>query len=425
MKTPLADGKLLAAPGTKLRIAAASLVLLTVGAWFRPQTAAPLVTPPERPAPLLEEQVQQRAATTATFRGVEDVVGRLPARGIALVPSGGGRRVTSDFADATREEPQGFGVVVSDAHVVTHVSGLAGSRSAAIAAPDGQPLEAAVTAFDTATGMVLLSTAATAGPLPVFADAAAQPGALVVAAARGNGHDVAVPVFITSVSADRYGISSAVLPAGMPIYNLDGALLAVGSGDGHAWRIRHVLDRLLSRAAVAEVPSSIGIAFQAVDGALAEAFGAGGLGVLGVVPGGPADVAGLQPGDLITAVEGAGDGDLASTLPALSRDVPAALSIRRGRQPLSLSVTPATAHEIAARAGGRAESTGPDAGLLFTAEALGAAAVPPQAAVLMINGRGVTSRTQAARDLRRARGAAIVLLQHRGQRFFAAIDTGR
>jgi hypothetical protein len=43
----------------------------------------------------------------------------------------------------------------------------------------------------------------------------------------------------------------------------------------------------------------------------------------------------------------------------------------------------------------------------------------------MINGRSVSSPEQAARDLQRVRGAATVLLEHRGQRFFAAIDTGR
>jgi hypothetical protein len=74
---------------------------------------------------------------------------------------------------------------------------------------------------------------------------------------------------------------------------------------------------------------------------------------------------------------------------------------------------------------GRPAPAGPSARRLFAPAALSAAGVPPEAMILMINGRSVSSPEQAARDLQRVRGAATVLLEHRGQRFFAAIDTGR
>jgi hypothetical protein len=250
-----------------------------------------------------------------------------------------------------------------------------------------------------------------------------------VAAAQWNGRDVAVPVFISSVSFDRYGIggTEASLAAGLPIYNLDGELLAISSGDGSAWRIRHALNRLLPVAAAGVMPASTGLAFQVVDGALADAFGGIGLAVISVVADGPADVAGLQAGDLITGIDVAASdagGDLAAAMAALPAGASVSLSIRRGGKPLSIAVTPAPAYELAALAR-RPAPSGPVARRLFAPAALGAAAVPQEAVVLMINGRSVTSPEQAARDLQRVRGAATVLLEHRGQKFFAAIDTGR
>jgi hypothetical protein len=60
--------------------------------------------------------------------------------------------------------------------------------------------------------------------------------------------------------------------------------------------------------------------------------------------------------------------------------------------------------------------------VVFDPKALAAASVPPDAVVMMINGRAVTSPAQAARLLRPITDATVALLDHRGQRFFARID---
>jgi hypothetical protein len=66
---------------------------------------------------------------------------------------------------------------------------------------------------------------------------------------------------------------------------------------------------------------------------------------------------------------------------------------------------------------------GPLAHALFEREALAAASVPPDAVVRMIDGSTVSSAAEATRELRRIKGAAIVLLEHRGRRFLTAIES--
>jgi S1-C subfamily serine protease len=422
---PLA--KLLGTRRIKVRIVSACVAVLAIGAWLRPQTAAPLAPPSERPAPLLDEQVQQR--TVPAVRGIEDAVMRLPARGVAVLAANTPATIATDFSTDLNARPVAYGVAVSDSYVLTDASALAGARSAIVATASSAPVAATVAAFDPGTGLVLLATSSPAAPSPIFADAAATPGALAVAAAQWNGHDVTVPVFISSVAFDRYGIAmtAASLAAGLPIYTLDGALLAVSSGDGSAWRIRHALDRLLPAAAAGVMPASIGLAFQVVDGTLADAFGGSGLAILNVVADGPADVAGLQAGDLITGIDEApGDagGNLAAAIAALPAGAPVSLVIRRDGKPRPIVVTPAPAYEVAALAR-RPAPAGPSARRVFALEALSAAAVPPEAVILMINGRSANSPEQAAREVQRVRGLATVLLEHRGRKFFAAIDTAR
>ena len=420
--------KLLGSLPVKLRIAAACVALLLLGAWLRPRTAAPLTPTEERPAPLLEEQVQQRAA--ADFRGIEAAVARLPVRGVVVQPHGSEAAIASDFDAALLPAPPVFAVAVSDSHAVTHVAALSGGGPPTITTADGARVPTSIAAFDTTTALVLLTSPLPVAPLPVFADAIAQPGSLVVGAARSKTTDVAVPLFITSVAAERYGVSGIAhsAPPGLPIYDLDGGLLAVSGGDGAAWRIRYALDRLLTQAATRSLPSSIGVTFQVIRAPLAAAIGTTGLAIVDVAPGGPADVAGLQIGDVITRVGStstADGGALTSALAALPAGTPVALLLRRGRRDVSVTATPAFAHDMAALTSRATAASGPRAGVLFETRALGAASVPVDAVVMMTNGRTVTSAAPAMRQLRQIKGSALALLEHRGRRFFASIETGQ
>ena len=420
--------KLLGSLPVKLRIAAACVALLLLGAWLRPRTAAPLTPTQERPAPLLEEQVQQRAA--ADFRGIEAAVARLPVRGVVLQRHRREPAIGTDFDAPLPVAPPVFAVAVSDSHAVMHVAALSGGGPPTITTADGAQVPTSIAAFDTTTALVLLTSPTPVAPLPVFADAIAQPGSLVVGAARSNTTDVAVPLFITSVAAERYGVSGMAhsAPPGLPIYDLEGGLLGVSAGDGTVWRIRYALDRLLSQAATTSLPSSIGVTFQVIRDPLAAAIGTTGLAIVDVAPGGPADVAGLQIGDVLTRVGSAPTadrGDLTSALAALPAGTPVPLVVRRGLRDITVIATPAFAHDMAALTSRATTASGPRAGVLFETRALDAASVPVDAVVMRINGRTVTSTPQATRQLRQIKGSALALLEHRGRRFFASIETGR
>jgi hypothetical protein len=278
--------------------------------------------------------------------------------------------------------------------------------------------------------MVLLRSPAPAAPAPPLAGAVPSLGSLVIGAARSRTIDVAIPLFITAISAQSYGVGGSAngAPPGLPIFNLDGGLIGVSAGNGTAWRIRYVLDRLLPQTTGGSPPSSIGISFQAIAEPLATAMGTQGLAILDVVPGGAADAAGIQRGDVITAVgteSGADNADLAAALAALPAGTPASLSLRRGSRQSSVTVTPAFAHEMIGARLDPTPPTAPRARTLFNSNALAAASVSPDAVVLMIDGRAITSTVQGARDLRRAKAGAVALVDDHGRRFFAVIDTGR
>lgn len=94
--------KLLAAHAIKIRIAVGSGLVLAVGAWLTPPAApTALSAPQERPAPLLEEQVQLREMARP-FRGVQDVATRVRDHNVAILSSEPRTVAThNDFSEAT------------------------------------------------------------------------------------------------------------------------------------------------------------------------------------------------------------------------------------------------------------------------------------------------------------------------------------
>ena len=135
---------------------------------------------------------------------------------------------------------------------------------------------------------------------------------------------------------------------GAPVVDLGGDLrgIVVSNEDGNeGW----VLPAGAWRAAVDELAREgtrvrgwLGISLGAVRLSPTQAGAAGrdsALMVRGIVPGGPAEEAGLQPGDLILGADGVGIGD--EGLPSLRAGTPVGLDILRGSDRLTLSVVPA------------------------------------------------------------------------------------
>ena len=429
--------KLLGDGAVKIRIAVASVLVLGVGSWLTPRAAqTQLVPSQELSAPLLEEQVQLRAASQR-FVGVQDVAADAREHTVAVMMPAPARGSRNDFSEPVAAFPSpvaGFGVYVSDTQVLAHSLALDGRSSVPLSGGAGRPVDALVVAYDPPTGLVLLQTPPSGIQPVVFASAAPPAGALAVGVGRAEGHDMAVPVFVTGVGGNRYtigAVNESILP-GMPVFTLAGELFAVAAPDGAEVRAipaREAADRLLASGASGRRHSSFGLGFQAPAGLLAGPFGEAGVVVTDVIDGGPADLAEIQAGDVLLRV---GDVDIdsvdAATQALGSHEVgaPVSLRVRRANRVRSVEVTPALAYAVAALARARGPgSTGPEARVLFPTSVLEQSAIPPTARVLTVNGRAPTSRAQVQREIRAARTPVPVLLRQGSNRFFVAIEPAR
>jgi S1-C subfamily serine protease len=429
--------KLLSAASIKIRIAIVSGMLLPLGAWLTP-SAVPttLTTPPqEHAAPLLEEQVQLRE-TSRPFVGVQDVAAAAREHSVAI-PGVEPPRIASwnDFSQSadTLPPPAGFGVFVSDRHVLTHSRALDGRSSVRLMLSADLNVDARVIAYERSTRLVLLETDAS-GQTPAAVAADAPPaGALAVAVGRSADGDVAVPVFVTQASGGRYTIAAdnAILP-GMPLFTLSGELFAVATPDEYQMRavpVPGLVERLMARAASGERLSSLGIGLQPLQGLLTSAFGESGVVVTDVVEGGPADLADLRVGDVLVAFDGVQIDSIETATRQLNSAPPGTrtpLGVRRAGRIRQIEVTPALAYEVAVLAQRRpAAASLLEARTVFSPGVRERYAIPASSRVLGVNGRPVSSRAQVQRELRVARTPVAVLLQQGDNRFFIGIEPER
>ena len=429
--------KLLAGGAVKVRIALGSGLVLALGAWLAPRAAQTgLSAPQEHAAPLLEEQVQLREVSRP-FVGVQDAAAPLRQHSVAiLLPPSPAVPSRTDYSEPARtvRPIAGFGVFVSDMHVLTHSAALDGRSSADVSVGTGLSTAAQVVTYEPSTGLVLLQVQRSEGRASTpFAVQAPTSGELAVAVGRSNERELAVPVFVTSVGPDDYtfGAVDGLLP-GTPVFSLAGELLAVSAPDGQTVRgipVRQAAERMLTRAATGERRSSFGLGFQAPAGRLTETFGSDGVIISEVLPGGPGDTADIQVGDVLLAVSDVPIDSADTAARALGTagiGTPTTLRVRRGARTSDIQVTPAFAYEIAAL--GRLTvdvPRGPEARVLLPAAVLEAAAIPPSAHVVSVNGRAPTTRAQVQRELRLARQPTPLLLRVGSNQFFVAVEPTR
>ncbi len=431
--------KLLAGAAIKFTIVLVSVLVLALGAWLAPRSAPPgLSASQEHAAPILEEQAQLRHATRP-FAGVQEAAEPARRHSVTIlrppfiaVPGG------DDYAEApdTAKGAAGFGVYVTGTHVLTHSAALDGRPSAEVMTADGFTTRAQLAAFEPATGLVLLLADQGEGRTPAaLAAGPPSPGQLAVGVGRSGERDLAVPVFVTGVGPSEYavgGADDALLP-GMPIFALTGELLAMaapGAAGVRALPVRAAAERLLARAAAGERRASFGLGYQQPTGPLAGTFGTDGVIVTDVLPGGPADAADLRVGDVLLAVGGAAVGSEDSAARLLSSaavGAPTTLSVRRGSRVIRVDAVAAGAYEIAALARSHAGDAphAPEARVLLPAAVLEASNIPPSARVVSLGGRAPSTRSQAHRELARARQPVPVLLRADGRQFFVAVEPAR
>jgi len=257
---------------------------------------------------------------------------------------------------------QSDGLILTNAHVVE------GSERVNVGLQNGKRVEGRVVGRDRLTDLAVVRMVGS-GPWPVAPlgnSDSLQVGDWAIAVGNPYGLDNTVTLGIVSSlnrNARKLGImdkrldliqtDAAINPgnSGGPLLNASGEVVGIntlvrsgpGAGLGFAIpinRARQISNQLISTGRASH--PMIGVGLDAVRNAAGDELRSGAR-VMAVQPGGPAAMAGLRPGDVITAVEGSRISEPADVINAVERaGVGRALRINllRGSESLQLSVIP-------------------------------------------------------------------------------------
>ncbi len=267
----------------------------------------------------------------------------------------------------------GSGVVYkADGTIVTNAHVVGTSQTVQVAFADGRRTSGRVIASDTATDIAVVKADRTGLPAATFQQALPEVGSLAIALGSPLGFENTVTSGIISglgravpgsaqqgaALVDLIQTDAAISPGNSGGALVNGAGEVVGINDAYlppstgavsigfsipTGTVVNSVDQLLATGKVKH--PSLGIGVGRVTPQLAQQFrlqSATGALVLQVVPGGPADKAGLQPGDLITSVGGKQVGSVEDVLGELrtldvGQTVPVA--VERGGKSQTFQVT--------------------------------------------------------------------------------------
>lgn len=249
------------------------------------------------------------------------------------------------------ETSLGSGVIVAeDGYVVTNHHVIDNAEQIQVLLADGRQRAATVVGRDPATDLAVLRIDAAELPVITFAeDGQARVGDVVLAIGNpfGVGQTVTQGI-ISATGRDQLGLSTfenfiqtdaAINPgnSGGALIDARGDLVgintAIFSDSGGSQGIGFAIPAGIAQTVTADliehgrvVRGWLGVQAQRLTPALAESFGVApdteGVGVTDVFPGGPADRAGIQPGDVITRLGERAIRDVQDLLRAASRGAP-------------------------------------------------------------------------------------------------------
>ncbi|MFP5345078.1 MAG: Do family serine endopeptidase [Gammaproteobacteria bacterium] len=230
------------------------------------------------------------------------------------------------------ETSLGSGVIVSsDGYVLTNHHVIAGADEIQVTLSDGRSAQASVVGGDPESDLAVLKLDLNNLPVIAFGDSERlRVGDVVLAIGDPFGVGQTVTLGIVSATGRTHlGINTfenfiqtdaAINPgnSGGPLINAQGQMVGVNSAiysrSGGSLGIGFAIPVSIASGVMRQIIEHghtirgwLGVEAQAITPELAESFGladARGVIVAGVVPDGPADKAGLQPGDVIKAVNG-------------------------------------------------------------------------------------------------------------------------
>ncbi|HEY1392048.1 MAG TPA: S1C family serine protease [Methylibium sp.] len=247
------------------------------------------------------------------------------------------------------------GIVVTAAHVFRHPP-----AAVSLVGPDGKIIEATLAGIDTPTDVAVFRVAEEgAAPAQLGDPSTLKAGSVVIAVGRSAGGDPTASYGIVNRSSgpwetwlggqlDRMirldgGIYEGL--SGAPVADASGAIIGIASSALSrsygmvvpAATVNRVVDSLLSKGHVAR--AFLGVSAQPVPLGL----GQEGVGLLvtGLVPGGPAQAAGLMVGDILVSVDGKPAASLHELRQGLADRVgqPVVIRLQRGGVATELALT--------------------------------------------------------------------------------------
>jgi len=363
----------LAARDTAMLRSIGLVIALVLLAWARPAAAQ---VPGERAMEVLQALEDAFAAVADRVTPAVVNVSVKPRRGQAPEAQGGDPRPDPEpFERPFRRRPpreerraSGSGVIVdAQGYILTNHHVVDEPGDIEVRLSDDRKLPATVVGRDPKTDLAVLKVEAPAGSLPVaeLGDSdKLRIGQWAIAIGSPFGLDRTVTAGIVSATGrTRVGVATyeafiqtdaSINPgnSGGPLCNLRGQVIGintaiVSSGQGIGFSIpinlaRDIMRQLIDKGRV--VRGWLGIVIQDLTPELAQGFGVPegqGVVVADVLKGGPADQAGLKPGDVITAFAGRPIKDvteLQKHVAAVTPGRPTPVAILRDRAPLALTV---------------------------------------------------------------------------------------
>jgi S1-C subfamily serine protease len=363
-------GALVAATLASAVLASGGTVVALNAAGVFDQTAAASAQPSTQPASTsIPVTIDESSATI-------DVAAKA---GPAVV-----RITTEDMPDDQLSIPEsgvGSGVIYdSDGWILTNRHVVAGADSLTVELSDGRQLDGEIYGIDTLTDLAIVKVDATGLPTAAIGDSdALEVGQLTIAigsplgtysntvtsgilSARGRTIEVdggrLSNLLQTDTAINPGNSGGPLLDAGGNVIGINTAIATSAEGIGFAIPVN--LAKPIMEQALAGEPLArpyIGVRFETIDVQVAEredldvtegaliadtAADQNGQSVPGVVPGGPADQAGIEEGDIVIAIEGQaldGEHPLDAVVSQYSPGEVVTLEVLRDGEELSLEVT--------------------------------------------------------------------------------------